>query len=322
MEGQIRFGVDSVRRRESNGSNGWGPFVSDTITSETTAIDEAQALLLASRNSDGGWAYYAGEASSTEPTALAFLALHARGALADVDATRSWLRARQMPSGFFTTNLVHDEPSWATPLAGIALAALGDGDADAVSLAASAMLTVPVYTPGGPLVALNHDYDTSVPGWPWTYGDYSFPEPTALAVTFLKQQGRGGERRVRDAIAMFAVRALPEGWNYGEPSVLKGALFPAVAPTALSLIALADEQNGDTQAGLAWLDTQRGKITSMFSLGWTGVALNVLGLLDEAWRAELVALWAGSPADRRQPMDAALFLLALSESASHPFRVA
>lgn len=273
--------------------------------------------LFAARNPDGGWPYHAGQASSLEPTALSLLALHGLGAGGKaLAAGASWLSARQQPDGFFVDHAGPPVPSWVTPLAGVAMRRLG-AEANA-QLAATALLSEPVYTIKAISPAL-YGYDTATPGWPWTYGDYSFTEPTGLALVLLKQLGLRQHARVRQAARMLRGRALAGGgWNYGEPQVLGGDLFPTVLPTSVALVAMADEQDEVTDAGLDWLSGQRGLIPSLFSLGWATIAFNVLGVPDDGWRHEVMTRWNALPPDRHEPMEAALCLLGVMAVEDHP----
>jgi hypothetical protein len=282
---------------------------------------QAAVELLASRSADGGWPYRAADASSTEPTAMALLAMAAIQGPADLSLSYDRLLSRQREDGFWSASDVHAEPSWTTPLAGLAAATGGAGDA--AERAAGAMLAEPVYTFTPTLLTAGlYNYDPSIPGWPWTFGDFGFVEPTALAVIFLKRQGHGDAPRVREAVDMLRARSLPGGlWNYGEPKVLGGELFPTIAPTALALIALADEQDDTTQGALSWLADQQGQISSLFSLGWAATALNLHGRLSDAWPEEVVQRWNATPEPRRCPLDTSLCLLGLAASQTHPLRV-
>lgn len=101
--------------------------------------------------------------------------------------------------------------------------------------------------------------------------------------------------------------------------MLGTGMYPTIVPTALALLALADEPDATTAAGLDWLRSQRGLISSPFSLGWACCALNVLGALDDNWRQDIVTLWAGAIPERREAMDTALALLGVAAGADHPF---
>ena len=167
-----------------------------------------------------------------------------------------------------------------------------------------------------------YGYDTTLAGWPWTVGDYSFVEPTAAAVIFLKRQGYGSHERVRTAAAMLRSRATAEGgWNYGEPQVLGNDLSPAVVPTAMALVALADEPDDLTAAAWNWLLSRRGTITSLFSLGWAAIALNVWNAMDANWTADLIGRWDAAPPSRRGPLETALCLLGVAPREGHVFAV-
>lgn len=283
------------------------------LNATTTAVSH----LLDTRTGDGGWPYYAGDAAGTEPTALAGLALYAVGQTELLPATADWIRGRQRDDGWLTAAATHTEPSWATPLGALLLSVTGDPGS--AGRAAHALLSANVFAFNPVLARGIYNYDTLTRGWPWTPDGFSFTEPTALAVTFLKRFGYGGEPRVPEAARMLRARALPGGgWNYGEPVVLGGELFPTVVPTALALLALADEQDDTTAAGLDWLLAQRGQISTLFSLGWACIALAALNRLDDNWRSDLATAWANAPPARRGPLEAALVVLALAPRETNP----
>jgi squalene cyclase len=283
--------------------------------------EEAVVDLLSLQSPDGGWGYAAGAASATEPTALAALALTAMAPETDaLSPATQWLLARQRDDGMFVASVLLNEASWVTPLAALALAAQGQSAAS--QAAADALLALPVLTFDPHVLRGVYGFDTSIPGWPWTPGDFSFVEPTAMAVVFLKRAGRGQQPRVRRGVDLLLDRALPEGgWNYGEPQVLGGDLYPAAAPTALALLALADEQDEHPAAAVSWLLGEQGQMGALFSLGWASIALSVLGLRDDAWGTNLVARWHDVPEDRRGPLETSLCLLGLADADGHPLSV-
>jgi hypothetical protein len=191
------------------------------------------------------------------------------------------------------------------------------GQSGSSDRAAEALLSESVFTF---INAYRHvyDYDTSIPGWAYTVGDFSFIEPTALAMVFLKRTGRSHEDRVRRGVDLMRDRALRDGgWNYGEPNVLQSDLYPVIVPTALVLLALADEQDDQTDAGIQWLTEEVSSISSLMSLGWAAIALNVLGRLDEEMRGVVVQRWSELPIERRTSLGTALCLLGLSDRNEH-----
>src|SRR5439155_1654857 len=125
------------------------------------------------RLSDGGWPYAAGAPSSTEPTALAFLSLSVTASPPDLTSAAQWLLSHQRDDGFWPACETQLEPSWTTPLA--ALACAQTGKADPADRAARALLDEGVYTfSPTALTGGIYGYDTAIPGWPWTAGDFSF----------------------------------------------------------------------------------------------------------------------------------------------------
>lgn len=288
-----------------------------TTTDLTTWRQEAMTHLLAARREDGGWGYHAHTASVTEATALAVLALVASADTSGASASgTSWLSERLRDDGFLSASPSLTERSWMTSIGGLALNETGSNSA--ATAARDALLTAEVFTVLIPRPTV-YGYNTGIPGWPWTDGDFSFIEPTAFAVLFLKAMGQSGQTRARDGVRLLRDRSLDAGgWNYGEPEVLQGDLFPTIIPTAVALLALQDEPDSATDAGLAFLETQQGSISTLLSLGWATIALNVYGRLTDAWCMDLVNLWSDLPDERRDPMGTALCILGVSETSPHP----
>lgn len=293
----------------------------DSSINTESWVEAALTSLFAARNADGGWPYRAGQASATEPTALTLLALAGENIDdGSLSTAVDWLLARQGADGLFTASVNHRDASWFSPLAGLAIHR--QGYTAASQSAVDALLEIRVFTLANADTPSVFGYDTSIPGWPWTPGDFSFTEPTCLAMIFLKRLGYFDSARVRDGARMLRDRALPGGgWNYGEPQVLGGDLFPTVTPTALALLALIDEPDDITAAGLNWLLAQRGRISSLPSLGWATTALNVIGQLDNEWRTAVVGRWEELPPVRRGPMETSLCLLGLTDRQNHPLGV-
>jgi len=274
--------------------------------------------LLGRQNPDGGWSYLADQSSTTEPTALALMAAAKFEPEAEgLSAAQEWLISHQREDGHFAASSAHTDAGWLTSLAALSLHQRGK--MSSADHASQALLSEPVLTFVSLLPGV-YGYSTVIPGWPWTSGDFSFVEPTAMAIIFLKQVGQGDAPRVRQGVQLLHDRFIAgAGWNYGEPTVLGGELFPTAMPTALAILALADEQNEMTDVASNWLLSQRGRLTSLLSLGWVTVALNVYGLLDDDWRNDVMTLWQQLPEQRRGPMETSLCLLGLADGEDHPF---
>ncbi len=289
-----------------------------TSTDIATWRSEAIQALLATQLADGGWPYQRRNTTAvTEATAWAVMALSAEGDTSGaIDAGLGWLLDRQREDGFFTASDLLTERSWMTSPAGLALVETGQ-DAEA-AVAGDALLGAEVFTLLFPRPGI-YGYNTGIAGWPWTDGDFSFIEPTSMAVLFLKAIGQGDHGRTREAISVIRDRALEVGgWNYGEPAVLQGDLFPTTIPTAAVLLAMQDEQDDAIAAGTGFLQAQQGTISTLLSLGWATMALNVYGLLTEAWCADVVELWNSLPEARRDPLGTALCILGVTETPEHP----
>jgi hypothetical protein len=287
-------------------------------------VEEALGQLTSGRRADGAWSYRgsptAGE-PATEPTALAAMALAAHGL--DADAALDWLAANQRPDGGFAPGPAYDESNWVTATAAIVM--LGAGRTTAAEAAIDWLLGVPFYTlpltPGSP-----YGYDTELPAWPWTPGDFSWVEPTALAMLAIKRSSRAGDPRVAQGEHLLADRAAFDGsqggWNYGEPRVLGADLSPAVVPTALAVLAL-QRTSIDTATAVTFLQSRRDTLTSLFSLAWAANAVAALGGLNQDWHNALERTWAdtvASPArqDSTSAAATALALLAVADHARSP----
>src|SRR5207249_4260385 len=84
-----------------------------------------------------------------------------------------------------------------------------------------------------------NDINTTLRGWPWAEGNFSWVEPTAWACLALQRIGQDDQERVQDGLRVLLDRTLPGGGlNYGNRVVLGLALEPIPTPTALALLAM------------------------------------------------------------------------------------
>jgi hypothetical protein len=258
------------------------------VTEPGPTSSSLRQALLASRNPDGGWPYYAGKTSRLEPTVWALLALQAAGERIAANALLAWPRS----DGWFLDRSSNAVNVGFNALAAIGLAALAPGAPERPALGAALVRARGVKLPQVPGFA----QDNSIQGWPWLDGTFSWVEPTAMAVIALKglrtlpeAQGRisDGERLLLDRACRGG------GWNFGNANVLGRDLEPYTAPTALALIALRDRADAEAvRRGRQYLVSHALAERAGLALALTSVALglseqSVPGLadaIDHAWR--------------------------------------
>jgi hypothetical protein len=278
--------------------------------------DALLSALMAMQRGDGSWSYRPGGAPSTEATAFAAIGLLASGALAE--SAVAFLLNTQRGDGSFAASPEHDEGNWATAPACMALAAAGQGEAAwraATWLAEQRVFTL-LNLPFAP-----YGYDTALPGYPWTPGDFSWVEPTAMATLALKLTGSENAAAVsRGEQFLLNRRTSDGGWNYGEPRVLGAELSGAVAPTAWAVLALQDT-GADLRGAATFLNSRRDGMGSLLAVAWAINAMVALGEVDEAWEGRLAARWEAMTDTERAnggALGMAVALLATAETAANP----
>ena len=233
--------------------------------------------LQALRNADGGWPYYRGKLSRLEPTCWALLG--ADMALATTPLAR-WAGADA---------LLVEPATGQVNYAFNALAALAAGAQDAA----------PAMTRGiiGGLLAVKGvviertpviEQDTSLQGWSWTPGTFTWVEPTAWCMLALKRwPGEPGptQARLRDAARVMRDRACREGgWNFGNSVVYGNALPAHVPPTAIGLLAMQDQRTDPiVTAAVGHLERH-----ALIEGSTTALALSALALLAVGRPADAV----------------------------------
>jgi hypothetical protein len=184
------------------------------------------------RGTDGGWPYLRGRKSRLESTCWA--ALGAGVALASTPLTR-WTTSRGLladPAG--------DDPNFAfNALA--ALVAMAEGATAMATQIASALVEVSgEVVPPSPAIRI----DTSLAGWSWSSGTFTWVEPTAWCMLAVKQIAAASPavtRRIVDAEKVMRDRACRGGgWNYGNSEVMGQLLSAHVPTTAVGILSLQD----------------------------------------------------------------------------------
>jgi hypothetical protein len=249
------------------------------------------AQLREQQNADGGWGASPRQASNTESTALALMALAAtvpESTDARVRAER-WLLSRQNADGSWRFTDDAPDASWATTLAVLALRGrvAAEGAArkalDWILEQKGAGISWRVRLREFLLRRQSVELDPSLDGWPWARGTFSWVEPTAYALLALKanwpeQRPPRVASRVREGEAMTLDRACPGGgWNYGNRRVLGEDLEPYADTTALALLALQGIRSDPAvEAGFRAL--QR-----LIDASSSGLALALAILCHRAW---------------------------------------
>jgi len=244
-------------------------------------------------NVPGGYA--AGGEPTTEPTALAGLALvaHRRRARAMEVAqlAAEWLANQQAECGSVGISPDRPTPCWPTSLAIVlwhAVQSATGSEQFAASIARAVQWALAERGRTQKQGALAR-HDTTLTGWSWAANTHSWIEPTAMFVLALKAVGEGGHPRTREATQLIADRLLPGGGcNYGNTIVLGQTLLPHVQPTGLAMMALAGEDIDDPriELSLTYLqrELRRDMTTASLCYGLVGLAAHNRRPVDRlAW---------------------------------------
>jgi hypothetical protein len=251
---------------------------------------------MSSANPAGGWAYYRGKTTRVEPTCWSLLALGSPDRPArELDRHASSLAQQQQASGWLV-----EGPNLPVNIAFNALAAFTwlsrpglASDDHAARLLDALVSSKGVKLPRSEIAI----QDSSLQGWSWTDGAFSWVEPTAWGVLALKKAralGRapsGSDARIAEADRLLVDRACRAGgWNYGNSVVLEKDLRPFVPTTALALLALQDRRDHPSvPRGLAYLEADWSSEISATALGLTLLCLDVYGRPLAHVRERLIA---------------------------------
>jgi hypothetical protein len=223
--------------------------------------------LVAARDPEGGWGYFAGKAVRLEPTSWATLALlEARARLPDggLNADLAVLAGWQQPTG-----LLADTPPASPNLAFNGFAAVvlrrvreqhivGVPSQEHVE---TQLLDGIRATKG--LQIRNSDFmrqDNRLQGWPWIDQTFNWVEPTAWCLLALKNARRvradaRSDARIDQANRLLADRCCAVGgWNYGNSNVFGKDLHSYVPTTAVALLALQDQRDApEVTRSVKWI---------------------------------------------------------------------
>jgi hypothetical protein len=219
--------------------------------------------------------YHAGGEPTTEPTALAGLALiaHRRSDIAHVAA--DWLASQQAPLGSIGISPHRPTPCWPTGLAILLWHAI-EANRFGASIRRAVQWTL---AERGKTQKRGEmaQHDSTLVGWSWAANTHSWIEPTAMFVLALKAAGHHDHPRTREAVRLLSDRLLPAGGcNYGNTILLGQTLLPHVQPTGLAMMALAGEltQVPKVELSLQFLqrELERDTTTATLCYGLLGLA--------------------------------------------------
>jgi hypothetical protein len=291
--------------------------------------------LIGVQNPDGGWGMYPGRPSATEATALATLALSGSVPQGDtVSRGRAWLLAHQAADGGWPASEQVPGSSWPTAPAVLALSKLS-GEARRVESGLKWLLAregahgtwrerVKSWLFASEDERKINDLDNTIAGWPWMTGNFSWVEPTSMAVLALRAGARAVpslrgaiSERLDDGERLLVDRAVPSGgWNYGNRRVFEADLEAYPDTTAWALLAMRGSSRGAVvvAAALDRLAEQMRTNRSALARALAVLALQAHGRDARPLAAALLAQCSAASGDPA-PSDArarALALLALT----------
>jgi hypothetical protein len=264
--------------------------------------------------------YHATGPASSEPTALAALALIAYGRRDAASKALAWLTQLQDAGGSVGPTASQSTPGWPTSLAVLCATAWKTATASQShcglpSSAAPAFDTERAVawileTRGEALPRVPEmGHNTTLVGWPWIEETHSWIEPTAMHVLALKAVGQGTHPRTREAVRLLVDRLLPEGGcNYGNTVVMEQVLRPHLQPTGLAMLALAGEsdRDGRIEKSLDYLTAELSPRTASASLCY-----GLLGLAAHGCLPADASKWLETAYRRTLARDASRYRLAL-----------
>ena len=139
------------------------------------------------------------------------------------------------------------------------------------------------------------DHDSSIKGWPWIEGTYSWVIPSSIAILALRANALHDHERVQEGIRMIVDRQIPSGgWNFGDNfSFGKETLpFPEATGYALNAVKHSTEKESLTKS-IDYLKAEIPKIRTPLSLSWALLGLGAWSerpAASEEWLLESLSL--------------------------------
>jgi hypothetical protein len=287
-------------------------------------VEKAITFIEKNQNADGGWGYWPGHKSYTEPTGLCLLTLSFAGSSQGIKEGLNYLKRCQLDSGALGIDEHDTEGNWMSYAALLAFHALGAFEEEK-RLKKWILGFYDGYDTIAPDVVESmyreFRYDMTIDGWPWFGNTNSWVEPTSLLITALTYSGIDPKHtRISSGLKLLIDRTNKKGgWNYGNPFV-KGTYLDAYPlPTSIALLAMGvagyTEEEPVVTRGINFLDQSRREEMSIAALAWTLLAFNSYSTTKEKADTLLMVLNNRQMSDgsfRANLFETALSYLALS----------
>ena len=290
-----------------------------------SSADETIRFIKENQNEDGGWGYWPGHESYTEPTGLCMLALKFAGIENGLMKGLEYLKRCQLDSGAIGINEKDKEGNWMSYAALLAFNAL-DASKEEEHLKKWILDFYDGFNDVPPeLVKSTYQelrYDMIIDGWPWFSSTNSWIEPTSLFIIALTHSGvEPQNQRLSSGIKLLIDRTNKNGgWNYGNPFVKNTYLDAFPLPTSIALVAMGirghTEKTPEVKSAINFLEQYIGEEMSTVNLAWSLLAFKSYSTTQG--KAEKIAIILknrrmGDGSFRRNLFETALSYLALSD---------
>ncbi len=282
----------------------------NALTMATTGT----TFLISTQNTDGGWGYAPGQASTVEATAAVTLSLSGSAA-ATYQRVIAWLHNTQHQDGGWGLGATDELSGWHTAWAVLTLARQDPNQA-VVARGTEWLLSVETLRTDEDAIQMLEPVlaiDLHLRGWPWLPGEASWIEPTALAILALTAARTPATERIDEAARyLLDRRCQGGGWNVGNPVMFSQPLPARAHPTAWALLALTQvaAQSVTTEDGVT-LRSEMLRDGGAPALAWGLLALRALGQGDDKAVQQLRDLQLSDGSWSHSPYQTALSMLAL-----------
>ena len=241
------------------------------------------------QNPDGGWPYGTAGPSWTEPTAMALLALLARGAKDSAAIGRGvqWLRAAQSADGGWPAQPGVPGSTWVGALVGLLPATLIGKERQRVNiewiLNQTGEESTWSYRVRRWLIAGGRFDSGQIEGWAWYPGAAAWVTPTSLTILALERQrslfpNSLIDRRIQAGRRYLLAHACAGGgWNHGSAESLGYAANAYPETTGTALLALHGVDSPVKEAGLRKASEFLSRCRTAEACSWLSLGLSANG---------------------------------------------